>query len=132
VRSLVAAFLGLTLLVALACGDDADRDATPTLAPDSGVTGVASVGPTCPVERPDSPCPDRPFEGEIVVTDRDGTEVARTTTDASGRFTVALPPGDYVVRSEVTGGLPAPAGVEVSVRAGAYVAVELRLDSGIR
>ena len=67
-----------------------------------------------------------------MVKDASGKEVARTTTDARGRFTIALPPGRYLVASEVAGPFPVPGEAEVTVRAGAYASVELHLDSGIR
>jgi hypothetical protein len=104
----------------------------PTPSGRSGIIGTASVGPTCPVQRIDSPCPDRPFEGTIVALDARGREVARTTSDAQGRFTISLPPGNYVISALVSGPLPLPKPVNVTVAPGLFVRVELHLDSGIR
>jgi hypothetical protein len=63
------------------------------------VTGIATAGPVCPVERPGDPaCAARPVGGAtIVVTRPDGSEVARVTTAADGHFSLALPAGDYVL-----------------------------------
>jgi hypothetical protein len=106
---------------------------TPTAAPQAtGVAGVALVGPMCPVIREGTPCPDRPWEGTVVVRTPSGAEVARVDTDAEGRFAMDLPPGEYLVVSLTTGVLPAPASVEVTVVAGQVAQVELLLDSGIR
>jgi hypothetical protein len=98
----------------------------------AGVAGVALVGPACPVIRVDTPCPDRPWLGTVVVRTASGREVARTDTDADGRFTLVLNPGDYVVVTLTTGILPAPASVDVTVLDGEIAQVVLLLDSGIR
>jgi hypothetical protein len=154
--------LVLSLLLIAACGDgsttpgatsspEATQSAAPTSTPRAGVTatlvtgtstplppqgqgvaGVALIGPTCPVQRIDSPCPDRPFEGVVVVRNAAGLEVARTMTDAQGRFSISLAPGRYVLTTLVTGVFPAPATQEVTVTAGQVIKVDLHLDSGIR
>ncbi len=33
---------------------------------DTGVAGVVLLGPTCPVQRIDSPCPDKPWQGIVI------------------------------------------------------------------
>src|SRR5437764_762910 len=38
------------------------------------------AGPTCPVERSDSPCPDRPVTATVIVTDASGKQVTRVAT----------------------------------------------------
>lgn len=60
-----------------------------------------------------------------------GTTVAATfTTDADGRFSVAVVPGSYSLRPKA--GLPALRSERVIVSAGAYTEVELHADTGIR
>jgi hypothetical protein len=98
----------------------------------TGVVGVALVGPACPVIRADTPCPDRPWLGTVVARTASGHEVARTDTDADGRFMFVMKPGDYVVVALTTGVLPAPVSVDVTVADGEIAQVELLLDSGIR
>ncbi len=105
---------------------------TPDVAGASGVQGVALIGPSCPVQRIDTPCPDKPWQGVVVAQDLAGHEVARTTTDADGGFTIALPPGDYVLVTLTTGVLPAPVTLAVTVKQNMMTEVELSLDSGIR
>jgi len=91
------------------------------------------AGPTCPVERSDSPCPDRPVTATVIVTDASGKQVTRVATAGDGRFTIRLAPGSYVVRGERAGGLGrlAPP-VDVTVRAGQFTSVTLTFDTGIR
>ena len=92
-----------------------------------------SVGPQCPVETPDSPCPDLPFVGDVQATASDGT-VTTVTTDDQGRFTMDLVPGSYtlVAVTEGEGGPPTPIPQTVVVEQGSYTQVTLEVDSGIR
>jgi hypothetical protein len=108
----------------------------------SGETGTLEVlavaGPVCPVETdpPDPDCEPRPVDGaRILISPGDGREIvlAEGTTDAQGRVTFELPPGDYLVTgAEVEGlmGLPEPTPASVSARATA--SVTLAYDTGIR
>ena len=105
--------------------------ATPPASGDTGIAGIATVGPTCPVERADSPCPDRPYEARITVW-RGTTLVAETRSAPDGRFTVRLAPGTYRVVGESEGTLPRGTETTVTVGAGQMAAATLRFDSGIR
>lgn len=104
---------------------------TPSPSGETGITGIATIGPTCPVERVDSPCPDRPYQARISVW-RGDTVVAETSSGADGRFSVSVPPGTYRVVGE--SGATFPRGVEttVTVVGGQLLRVTLRFDSGIR
>ena len=81
--------------------------------PDSGVLGVVTIGPTCPVEQV-------------------GATVSTVTSDSDGRFSAALAPGDYRVESAQSAQIPSLAPVPVTVRPDAYTRVSVRFDSGIR
>jgi uncharacterized surface anchored protein len=66
------------------------------------------------------------------VIDETGTEVATLTTDASGAFTVTLPPGRYRLVPDPVQGLMGTA-PPVNVTVGATLAqVQLVYDTGIR
>jgi hypothetical protein len=118
--------LVLALLLA-ACGGGGGAE------PGTGVEGIVSVGPQCPVETPDSPCPDLPFVGDVQAIASDGT-VTTVTTDAQGSFTMDLVPGSYtlVAVTEGDGGPPTPIPQDVVVEQGSYALVVLQVDSGIR
>ena len=105
--------------------------ATPPPSGGSGIEGIATIGPTCPVERADSPCPDRPYEARITVW-RGSALVAETRSGTDGRYRVALPPGTYRVvgESEVT--MPHAGEQTVTVAEGRWTALDIRYDSGIR
>ena len=101
----------------------------------TGVAGRATGGPTCPVERPGEPaCAGRMVAGaELVVKSVDGTEVARFTTDGSGLFRIALPPGDYTLEvGPVEGYMSAPGPAPFTVAGGAETWLDVPYDTGIR
>jgi hypothetical protein len=98
---------------------------------------VAMAGPVCPVESnpPDPSCGPRPVGGApIVVTRAGGSEiVAQGETDAEGRVTLPVPPGDYLVSAGAVEGLTAaPEPVVVSVLANLTTEVPVAYDTGIR
>ncbi len=98
--------------------------------PDAHVHGRLSISPCRPVERPgDPPCP--PAAGvRIVFDDGRGTVVA-SVTDASGGYSVSLPPGRYGVR--VHAGMAPNQPVErVTLAPGQDLKLDLSADSGIR
>src|SRR5262245_22674643 len=127
----IVVFLGLVFVLAACAGGGSPA---PAASGGTGISGVAVAGPTCPVERPgDSACAPRPVEGAvIVVTDAAREEVGQATTDAEGRFFVALPAGRYLVTAGDVDGLPNPPGsMEVTVSDG-ETTIELEYDTGIR
>ena len=72
-----------------------------------GIKGIVLLGPNCPVVQVDEPCPDKPYQTELVVTSADGLRtVKRFSSEASGSFVVNLPMGEYAIRSPNLGGLP--------------------------
>jgi hypothetical protein len=112
-----------------ACGSS-----SPTAPPDTGIKGVVTVGPTCPVERVGEPPCVAPLVATLAITSADdGSVVTRVTSADDGTFTVDVPPGDYVIVPEPAGD-PYPFGqpVEVTVEPGTYAEVEVAYDSGIR
>lgn len=107
---------------------------------ESGVEGVVLAGPTCPVERIDSPCPDRPVSltlGFYTAThSTPAVPVATATSDAGGRFRLALPPGTYIVQRacgpQNCAQFPSVKPVMVEVQAGRFTNLTVNADTGIR
>lgn len=94
------------------------------------VTVTAHAGPTCPVERPDQPCPDVPVQGTVTFSSG-GVVAASGRTDANGTYSVGLPSGTYQVEVDTGAMLPRCEPVEVTVIDRA-VTVDVSCDTGIR
>ncbi len=110
--------------------------ATATGPPDTGVRGVATAGPVCPVERnpPDPSCAPRPVAGAtIVIRDGSGAQIAVAISGTDGSYFVSLPPGSYVVDPQPVPGLLGTAPKRpATVAAGAITDIPLDYDTGIR
>ncbi len=101
----------------------------------SGVGGIVTAGPTCPVVRPgESGCDDRPVaDAVLVVRDAGGAEAARFATDGSGLFRIALAPGSYTLEPQPRAGLLGTAQPEpFTVAAGRLTFIAVSYDTGIR
>ncbi|MBI3648021.1 MAG: carboxypeptidase regulatory-like domain-containing protein [Actinobacteria bacterium] len=119
----------LLLLVLVSCGArNVAGDGT------AGIQGEVLIGPTCPAERLDSPCPPAPFAARITVS-KDGDVVTTVETPPDGTFRIPLAPGTYSLRATplqenpIARTRPLPA---VTVREGAFTSVTIMFDSGIR
>lgn len=99
-----------------------------------GIRGMALLGPNCPVVQEGVPCPDTPYQTDLVVTSADGMRVIKEfSTDAEGEFEVSVPVGVYAIRSPEPGGLPyCMTNEPVSVGAGEVIEVIVFCDTGIR
>ncbi len=125
-------FAPALMLVAVALASCAK--AAPAESGDTGIRGEVVIGPTCPVETLNSPCPPAPFPAKITVS-RGGDIVAEFSTPPDGRFLIPLPPGTYTVEAKpldengIARMLPLP---PVSVRSSGFTGVTISFDSGIR
>lgn len=106
----------------------------PSARPGTGFTGYVLVGPTCPVERLNSPCPPHPLSATIIIRDGQGSEVARVQSGTDGHFKVDLLPGTYtLIGLDVNNSaLPRPIPTTATVTRGSYTQVTVEYDSGIR
>jgi hypothetical protein len=101
----------------------------------SGIRGVITTGPSCPVQSnpPQPGCEDRPYQTVIRIRELpDGTLVKTVRSGRKGRFQAALEPGRYRLRPR--GGNPYPVcnSTDVTVRANQFTRVHLGCDTGIR
>ena len=114
------------VLVLAACGNPPPAD--------TGVEGVVTIGPTCPVVRVGEDCPDQPYAAQLTVTDPHGKIIDRASADADGRYRIALAPGDYLLEAKAAGESPFPAAAVMpfTVNEGEWTRLDVTLDSGIR
>lgn len=145
IRLTLIAATALMLLVSGCAGTPTQASPTPAPLPATstagaahrtGIGGVATAGPVCPVEKnpPDPACAPRPVPGAVlVIRDVSGTEVARVTTGADGTFFADLAAGGYVVEPQAVEGLMGTAGPQsVTVNDGVASTIQIGYDTGIR
>ena len=99
---------------------------------EQGIDGMVTIGPMCPVQTLDDPCPDAPYQAWIDVRTAVGAHVTRLRSGEDGTFRVGLRPGRYVLDPEADGRLPMAAEQTVDVALGEYTDVLISYDSGIR
>lgn len=98
----------------------------------TGAYGYVMAGPTCPVERPDRPCPPRPVSETITVRTASGATVASTHSDAHGRYAIDLTPGTYTLVVATGSILPRCPDTRVTVNPGSATRADISCDTGIR
>ncbi len=115
-------------LTLIACGSD------DLLGPGAsqGIDGTVLLGPQCPVQTLENPCPDLPYRAWIRVRTSDGGSVTRIRAGEDGRFRVGLRPGLYVLDPESGNPFPFASDQEVEVEKGKYTEVTVFFDTGIR
>ena len=126
------ALLAAVVLCVSACGGYQFGGGQPSPTPALGtITGHVVAVPCAPVEQPGKTCAGRPVPN-LEIDYLSGTSIeARTLTNASGSYAVALKPGTYAVRFKtymrvISGPLT------VTVAAGSSAMANYILDSGIR
>src|SRR3990167_4591874 len=104
----------------------------------SGVNGIVILGPTCPVERipPDPGCADKPYKTMINVfrLNNQANVFLSTSSDADGRFSVSLPPGEYILKAGNNNSMlpPSCSPLQVAIEPNSYTSVTISCDTGIR
>lgn len=114
------------------CGDGG-----PATTAESGVTGLVTLGPQCPVVTTDTRCSDRPAAGvAVTVSDRvpgdsyaAGKVVAQARTSSDGVYRIAVGPGEYVVTA--VAGMSCEL-MDARVTPGSFSQVDIPCDTGIR
>ncbi len=101
----------------------------------SGVSGIVTLGPTCPVIREDDEsCADKPYKTTVLVIANGpkSSPFAVVESDDEGHYKVILPPGDYGIQP--VGGNPFPRceTKNITIEPDAMQEVNLSCDTGIR
>jgi hypothetical protein len=101
--------------------------------PDSGIRGTVLYGPTCPVQRQGQKCV-RPYQATMTIRALPSHRiVAHATSSAgTGRFSVRLKPGRYVLVPGAKGFPTRSRSQDVTVRRHRFTNVTITYDSGIR
>ena len=99
---------------------------------DSGIEGIVTIGPMCPVMQANVPCPDQPYQATLTVLTTSRRMVAQFQTDEKGHFRFNLASGDYVLHPESPNGMPFAAEMPFTVDEHRFTFLEISYDSGIR
>ena len=99
---------------------------------DSGIEGIVTVGPMCPVMQENVPCPDQPYQAALTVLTTSGKKIAQFQTDEKGYFRFNLASGDYVLHPESPNVMPSAADIPFTVDEHKFTLLEISYDSGIR
>ena len=123
-----AILIGVLSALTAGCGS------TDLLGPDApqGIDGMVLIGPQCPVQSLDDPCPDLPYEATIEIRLPGGGLVTSVRSRADGTFRVGLRPGLYTLEPESGDPFPIAQAQDVEVRANEYSEVTIAFDTGIR
>jgi hypothetical protein len=100
----------------------------------TGVSGTVHIAPSHPGPQRIGDSGRAPMGGAAVqVRDANARVVARVVTDAEGRFSAAVPPGEYTLEVDVGHAvLPRCGSAQAIVQEGHISSVELGCDSGMR
>ena len=104
---------------------------TTSVALDSGITGMVTLGPISPVQREGEPN-DKPYSATIIIKDHAGAIVTQVQSGADGRFTVNLPPGTYTLEPVNGNPLPRAGTQDVTIQPHTFAEVTISYDTGIR
>jgi hypothetical protein len=125
-RPPAALALALVLCSCAATGDPGGRDEG------SGIRGRVVLFPSTPVETGTSPSPLKGVATGVFIESEDG-DIRRVATEPDGTFSVALPPGSYVVSPQLPpGSTYVPVGRTVTVEEGRVSRVTLLLETRLR
>ena len=99
------------------------------------VTGYINIGPFCPVERVDQPCPvpaSAYSSREVIVYASDaGTIIKKGKIDAQGNYKIALSPGKYFIQINPAG-IGAGEKKQAIITSEKTITVDFDIDTGIR
>lgn len=99
----------------------------------SGIKGKVLLGPTCPVEISNNPCPDKAYSGlEIKIKNSSGRVLKTVVSAADGSFSTDLPAGKYELEYQTIIPPKMTVNKEVIIESSKASNVNIQLDSGIR
>jgi hypothetical protein len=101
------------------------------------LSGIVTIGPICPVQRDDTPCPTPPSAyaaRKILVMDEQGTKILFTVDiDSQGLYLIDLAPAKYRIDLKPNGidrAAELPAVVEI--HANSVTTLNVNIDTGLR
>lgn len=126
----------LALLAIAACHSPTNPDDSASL-PHGRLSGLVTIGPFCPVERVDQPCPTPPSayaERKVLVYDEKVTRLLHTVDiDSRGLYLIDLRPGRYTIDVKKVGiDRTSDVPTVVTIIANSVTRLDIKIDTGIR
>jgi hypothetical protein len=96
-----------------------------------------TIGPNCPVEQPNQPCPTPPsaytLRKVLVYAPNRSTLLFTVDIDSQGLYSIDLIPADYVIDLKPTGMDRSPdVPTNVTIHANVVTRLDIRIDTGLR
>lgn len=101
----------------------------------SGVNGLVTLSPTCPVERipPDPNCAPKFYSTSINILKTGSSKIIKTIqSDSKGAFSTDLNSGSYILQAQGGSVMPRCGEVSVEVKSNQYTTINISCDTGIR
>lgn len=125
-----AVLVAVIVLLAASCGSQAAKLSSGA---SSGVYGLVTAGPTCPVEQAGHPCPPAPVKGRLEASDVAGSVVTFAVIGRDGSYRLALNPGTYDLVVMTGSTFPRCPNRTVTLPEGnSFIRTDISCDSGIR
>ena len=108
---------------------------TPSPAGKGTLEGQVSIGPICPVERPDNPCKPSPeaYAARKMIVSKGGAKVATVDIDSNGHYSVQLDAGTYTIDINRIGIDRSPElPKQIQIKTGETIKLDISIDTGIR
>ena len=131
--------LAILLLLLVACNGNSPTDPTSDLRdlPHGRLSGIVQIGPNCPSQQQDNPCPTPPSAyaaRKVLVYDEAKSRLLFTVDiDSHGAYLIDLPPTRYTVDMQKFGidrSSEVPATVEI--QANLVTRLDINVDTGLR
>ncbi len=132
----MARCLAVVFLLLLACHGSSPTDPTASLQ-HGRLSGIVTIGPNCPVEQKDNPCPTPPSAyaaRKVLVYDEARTRLLFTVDiDSHGLYVIDLVPNRYTVDLQKQGlDRAAEVPAKVDIRANDVTRLDINIDTGLR
>jgi hypothetical protein len=127
----------LAVIAAFACSGHNTPTEPLSEAPHGTLSGVVTIGPICPVEKVNDPCPTPPAAyaaRKVLVESADATKVLFVVDiDSHGFYRIDLVPGTYTIDLQKNGiDRSAEVPAKVTIVSGGTVQLNIGIDTGIR
>jgi hypothetical protein len=135
-RFMVRYIITLAALLQLACNSPTAPVSTATMV-HGRLSGLVTIGPNCPVQRDDTPCPTPPSAyaaRKILVMDERGTRTLFTVDiDAQGLYVIDLAPAKYRIDLKPNGiDRSSEVPTVVEIHANSVTTLNVNIDTGLR